>query len=612
VRARGAARLLASVFVAGGAALGGVHPSPPAAIAADAHTGTRSTLRVGMWTLWHDRELTITPAGAPRRTIVRTCERCADRPLAHAVAVRAAGNSIAVIADAATEHSAGLWLSGAVTLAAHNETVTLYNPVAITARAGELVIVVTLPVESYVERVVASESNPADSSETLKALAIVVRSYALHETHGHADYDLCDSTHCQHLHWAGQSDGNAKTGDQAEAATLETAGETMWFRGRRALAYFSKDCGGRTASPVEVWARAKPVPYLPSHADRFCTAGGGSEWASELSRSELASALAVRGVAAPGWQQLAVARRGDSGSAVTLRLDSTEISAEDFRIAVGEALGWNKIPSTWFEVSRQGDRFLFHGRGWGHGVGMCQKGASAMGAQGQTANAILAQYFPGANAADDATGQSWKSFAGSAVSLESLDAADATFMPELERARAEASQRSGLNATAAFTVRAFPSTAAFRDAALEPGWVAAFTRGEWIATQPLRTLAARHLLEATMRHEFLHALIECEAGDKTPLWLREGLAEAWGANPNDDSATHGPAPTPKIEALKIEALDGVLAHATSEAESAAAHRASGWYAARLLERYDRAQVLKWLRSGVPDRIVSVLGKRQAN
>jgi hypothetical protein len=56
----------------------------------------------------------------------------------------------------------------------------------------------------------------------------------------------------------------------------------------------------------------------------------------------------------------------------------------------------------------------------------------------------------------------------------------------------------------------------------------------------------------------------------------------------------------------------VLAHATSEAESEAAHRASGWYAARLLERYDRAQVLKWLRSGVPDRIVSVLGKRQAN
>lgn len=606
MRAREVAPLLVSALVAAGVALSGVPPSRRAAFAADVPTGTRSTLRVGMWTLWHDRELTLTPGSPPQRTKLRTCDRCADRPLAHAIAIRAEGNSVAVIADGATAHSVGLWLSGVVTLAAHNETVTLHNPVVITARAGVLVIVVTLPVESYVERVVASESGPDDTLETMKALAIAVRSYALHETHGHTDYDLCDSTHCQHLHWAGQPDGHAKTGEQAEAATLETAGETMWFRGQRALTYFSKDCGGRTASPGEVWTRAHAIPYLPSRPDRYCTAGG-SEWASELTHAELASALAVRGLAVPGWQQLIVARRGESGRAVTLRFDKTEISAEDFRIAVGEALGWNEIPSTWFEVSRQGDRFLFHGRGWGHGVGMCQKGASAMGAQGQTESEILAQYFPGASTADEETGQAWKSIAGSGVMLESLDAADTAFLPELEKARAEASQRSGLNASPPFTVRSFASTQAFRDATLEPGWVAAFTRGDWIATQPLRTLATRHLISGTMRHEFLHALIEREAGDKTPLWLREGLAEAWGTNLNDGPATRGPTP-----ALRIEALDAALSHAASEAESEAAHRAAGWYAARLLDRNGRTQVLDWLRSGVPDWVVATLGQRQAH
>jgi stage II sporulation protein D len=227
-----------------------------------------------------------------------------------------------------------------------------------------------------------------------------------------------------------------------------------------------------------------------------------------------------------------------------------------------------------------------------------------MGAQGLNATEILAQYFPGATAADEATGQAWKGYVGNGFTVESLDAADATFMPELERARAEASQRSGLNSLRPFTVRAFTSTQAFRDATLEPGWVAAFTHGDWIATQPLRTLAARHLLVSTMRHEFLHALIERQAGSKTPLWLREGLAEAWGA-----SGTGGKLPSSSKPAIEVEALDAALMHTASEADSEAAHRAAGWYAARLLERYGRAQVLEWLRSGIPDSVVAVLRQR---
>ncbi len=79
-------------------------------------------------------------------------------------------------------------------------------------------------------------------------------------------------------------------------------------------------------------------------------------------------------------------------------------------------------------------------------------------------------------------------------------------------------------------MRAFASTPAFRDATLAPGWVAAFTEGDWIGTQPLRTLAGRQLLADTMRHEFLHALVEQQAGARTPLWLREGLVEVWSEN----------------------------------------------------------------------------------
>ncbi len=132
-----------------------------------------------------------------------------------------------------------------------------------------------------------------------------------------------------------------------------------------------------------------------------------------------------------------------------------------------------------------------------------------------------------------------------------------------------------------FTVRAFASTPAFREATLAPGWVAAFTEGDWIGTQPLRTLAARHLLAGTMRHEFLHALVEEQAGPHAPLWLREGLVEVWSEAGGVADPPHAEKPLP-APSLSIDAVDAALAHASTEAESEAAHRAAAWYAAQLL------------------------------
>ena len=552
-----------------------VNPPPP------------STLRIGLWTLWHDKQVTIAPN--PSATF-RLCETCTASPLAGQMQIRAAANQLVLPSN---RLSGSVWFSGHLTLAAHDESLAVNNFIRISARNGELVLAVTLPVEAYVERVVASESGPADSPESLKALAIVVRSFALHQPHGHGDYDLCDSTHCQLLRWAGHSGERVGSG-AAHAATLSTAGETLWFRGQRAQAWFHQNCGGRTASPQEVWPSkspgSRPMPWLSSHIDPYCTANGAREWSANLSKSDLTAALGAAGLARPGWNVLTVSRRGESGRAVTLLADSIPISADDFRLAVGRSLGWGQILSTWFEVSRQGDRFVFHGRGSGHGVGLCQAGAAAMSAQGRNATAILAQYFPGAEAADETTGRAWQSFRTNGIVLETLDPADAAFLPELSAALSDAQNRSGTQATHPINVRAFRSTPAFRDATLAPGWVAAFTEGDWIATQPLATLAARKMLDATLRHEFLHALVESHAAPTSPLWLREGLVEAF----DDRTIPTGPTPT-----LKLEEVDRALSHASTEAESQAAHRAAEWYAWRLLVRYRREQVLQWLRSGLP-------------
>jgi stage II sporulation protein D len=572
----------------------------------------RSTLRVGFWTLWHDRTVTLTPAGTNAR--MAKCASCDPEQFSAAIKITADQDEL-VIENAPKPNASHerrekmLAISGAIELSAHGEKETPRVPIEITARKGQLVMSATLPVELYIERVVASESSAADSAESLKALAIVVRSFALHQKHGHPDYDLCDSTHCQLLHWH----GNPTRSAAAHAATLETAGETLWFHGSRAAAWFHQNCGGETVRPEEIWPSAahssdqsKRFPYLKAVSDPYCTAGGTRTWATVLTHDELTAALARAGLVAPGWKRLAIGRRGDpakgeSPRVQTVRFDSKEISAEDLRLAVGQAFGWGRILSTWFDLTMDGENYHFSGRGSGHGVGLCQAGAAAMSASGKTSAEILAQYFSGAEVRDETTGRAWESQQIGELTVETLSAEDAAKIPEVVAAFNDAKMRAGgvmagtRTTNLRFTVRAFPSTAAFRNATLAPGFDAAFTEGSWIGTQPLTTLSARKLLRRVLRHEFLHAIVEAQTASSTPLWLREGFVELIGRDGqreshNDDGSSN---------ALTLDELNHLLKNAQSEAESTRAHDVAADDAAQLLHRYGRAQVETWLRNGLP-------------
>ncbi|MGD0292646.1 MAG: SpoIID/LytB domain-containing protein [Terracidiphilus sp.] len=553
-------------------------------------TAPRATIRVGLWTLWRDHEATITTISGAS---LRLCETCSAKPLATmALGVNNAGLTWKD-QNGQAHTSAVLLLAGSYKISAHGEPLTLDYPLKITARSGALVVAATLPVERYVEFVVAAESGAADTFESRKALAVVARSFALAPSHGHASFNVCDSTHCQWVHW--------RTTSEAHAAMLATAGESLWRNGNRAEAFFHQNCGGRTASASEVWpGRAVSDQatrgFLVSRSDPYCQRVGSSEWSATLSRVELTQALAAAGLAAPGWKSLTVAQRGDSGRVTVLMADATKIPAEDFRLAVGRALGWNRIRSNWFEITAEGDNFLFHGRGSGHGVGLCQTGAAEMGREGRSYREILAQYFPGATLAEVTTGAAWQTYAGQGFTLESSEAADGAYIPVLARALNEAENRSGLTARTAISVRAYRSTPAFRQATLAPGWVAAFTEGDQIALQPVRILAARKLLATVLRHEFLHALVEEQATAHTPLWLREGLVETWSGNERP-----GQKPV-----LTLDQINQKLVHAANETESEGAHRAAGWYAQQLLDRFGREQVLEWLRNGVPQTALDSL------
>ena len=91
--------------------------------------------------------------------------------------------------------------------------------------------------------------------------------------------------------------------------------------------------------------------------------------------------------------------RDESGRVLTMHLLSggaiRSVNSESFRMTVGRALGWASLKSTWFTMARDGKDFVFDGRGFGHGVGLCQAGAAARAARGDDYRAILDHYFPG-------------------------------------------------------------------------------------------------------------------------------------------------------------------------------------------------------------------------
>ena len=163
-----------------------------ACASAQVQTAPRATIRVGLWTLWHDHDATISPISG---ATLRLCESCAARPLT-AMTLRVNKDKLSwTYSQGKPLSSVQLLIAGSYRITAHGEALTLTYPLRITVQSGALVLAATLPVERYVELVVAAESGTADSTESRKALAVVVRSFALAPTHGHTAFDVCDSTH---------------------------------------------------------------------------------------------------------------------------------------------------------------------------------------------------------------------------------------------------------------------------------------------------------------------------------------------------------------------------------------------------------------------------------
>jgi stage II sporulation protein D len=151
----------------------------------------------------------------------------------------------------------------------------------------------------------------------------------------------------------------------------------------------------------------------------------------------------------------------------------------------------------------------------------------------------------------------------------------------------EAQRRFAPKRAVALELVVAPTTEVFRQMTGQPGWMLASTRGSVIVLQPEAVLHAHGRdAEKTLLHEMLHVLVESEAGERTPLWLREGLVEVLAGE--DGGAQAG---------LSVSAIEGALHHADSQGESERAHRAAAARVQKLVARYGLPAVRSWLSSG---------------
>lgn len=282
--------------------------------------------------------------------------------------------------------------------------VSIRIPAEVRVRTGGTVK--RVPLESYVAAAILSEVSPVgDAPEAVARIfdvqAIVARTYAIAQLgRHHADgFDLCDATHCQRYDPARLT--TSRFSADARAAAARTAGRVITYAGHVAETPFHSDCGGQTADAFEVWG-VRTVPYLQVIDDHPVAADTHRAWRYSATTDELRGALNADPRTAVGVRldSIEVASRDDSGRAAGLAIRgarSYAVRGDVLRAVLNRTFGERAIQSTRFGLTRTGARVTFEGTGFGHGVGLCQRGAMARARNSQPAEQILQTYFPGTN-----------------------------------------------------------------------------------------------------------------------------------------------------------------------------------------------------------------------
>jgi len=256
----------------------------------------------------------------------------------------------------------------------------------VTATIDGLDIINFVDLNNYLAGVVESEGGPGRELEYYKVQALMSRTYALKYKNRHIKegFDLCDRVHCQAYHHM------LKYTPIIDSAVQQTKGIVMTDKeGELLEPYFHANCGGQTSEAEMVWNKA--VPYLNSFKDTFCIYTKQATWEKRISQYT--------------WQKFLINKYNypitDSlyGALIFTFNQSQRLAFYQnpiLGIPLRDIREEFSLKSTYFSCYPDGADVLIRGKGFGHGVGLCQEGAMKMSKYGYNYLQIAQYYFPNA------------------------------------------------------------------------------------------------------------------------------------------------------------------------------------------------------------------------
>lgn len=250
----------------------------------------------------------------------------------------------------------------------------------------------SMPLEKYLEGVIAQEMEPDWPIEALAAQAIASRTLTISAIEAGTIKRL-HNTDVSTVKEELQAYAPQKVNDSVRQAVAGTRGKILLYAGSLVNAIYSSCCGQTSATKEESFPTEIELatPYFqPVHDNCFQDAPANIQtWSVKIPASEVAAAIGYKG----NPRDITIMQKGPSGRIVYIGAGATKMYGSDFRRAVGyDRLKSNFITSMNFD----GQNFVFQGQGWGNGVGLCQWGAHTYARQGMKAEDIIQHYYVGA------------------------------------------------------------------------------------------------------------------------------------------------------------------------------------------------------------------------
>jgi stage II sporulation protein D len=265
-----------------------------------------------------------------------------------------------------------------------------------------------LPLEDYLKGVVPAEMpSGRDESyfEALKAFAICARTYALNRLKSKSEvFDIYLDTRDQAYGGAGAEK------ELTSRAVDETNGMILTYDNKPARVYYHSSCGGHTENVKFVFG-LKNVPYLEGVEDGDppnCSIASNFTWEEKYPENvfiERLKALTFIGDKNFSLKDVKINSKDESGRVseldITLITDNDEekiikLESSKIRTVIRTADNNDILKSTVFDISIDENKtVIITGKGYGHGVGLCQWGAIHQSVEGRSYKDILSFYFPG-------------------------------------------------------------------------------------------------------------------------------------------------------------------------------------------------------------------------